>query len=166
MISLREMEKLVKIVRRHHSVVAGAVSWSVIFAGFVSFFVLRFNLNIFGYSWEIAIGAILIATLVILYKIYIWCKNALIITSQRIVLNIRHGIFSRTVTELLYRDVYDISFKQSGLAALMNRYGTLMIKTPSGSEIIFDKVPLSSEVVKVINEIRSDDRPRQEHGMV
>ena len=149
------MEKLVKIVRRHHSVVAGAVSWSVIFAGFVSFFVLRFNLNIFGYSWEIAIGAILIATLVILYKIYIWCKNALIITSQRIVLNIRHGIFSRTVTELLYRDIYDISFKQSGLAALMNRYGKLIMKTPSGNEIIFDKVSSPGKVVEVINKIRA-----------
>src|SRR3989344_3493301 len=155
MISLREMEKLVKIVRRHHSVVAGAVSWSVIFAGFVSFFVLRFNLNIFGYSWEIAIGAILIATLVILYKIYIWHKNTLIITDQRIILNIRHGIFSRTVTELLYRDIYDISFKQSGLAALMNRYGKLIMKTPSGNEIIFDKVSSPGKVVEVINKIRA-----------
>jgi len=149
------MEKLVKIVRRHHSVVAGAVSWSVIFAGFVSFFVLRFNLNIFGYSWEIAIGAILIATLVILYKIYIWHKNTLIITDQRIILNIRHGIFSRTVTELLYRDIYDISFKQSGLAALMNRYGKLIMKTPSGNEIIFDKVSSPGKVVEVINKIRA-----------
>ena len=153
-IVLREGEKLIKMVRRHRSVMVGVISWSVVFASLVPFFVLRFNLNIFGYSWEIAIGAILIATLVILYKIYIWRKNTLIITSQRIVLNIRHGIFSRTVTELLYRDIYDISFKQSGLAALMNRYGKLIMKTPSGSEVIFDKVPSPAKVVEVINKVR------------
>jgi len=161
MFALREGEKLIKIVRQHRSVMVGTVSWSVIFAGLVSFFVLRFNLN-----WEIIVGIILIATLIILYKIYIWRKNALIITNQRIILNNKEGAFSKTVTELLYRDIYDISFKQSGLAALISRYGKLIIKTPSGNEITFDKVPLSSEVVKVINEIRSDDRPRQEHGMV
>jgi len=166
MITLRENEKLIKTVRQHRSVVAGPIIWSVLFAGLVSWVFLKFKLDVFGYSWEIAIGAVLIAALIILYKIYIWRKNALIITSQRVILNIRQGAFSRTVTELLYRDIYDISFKQSGLVALVNRYGKLIIKTPSGSEITFDKVPWPSEVVRVINEIRSDDRPRQEHGMV
>ena len=155
MITLRENEKLIKMVRQHRSVMAGAITGSVLFAGIVSWAFLKFKLNIFGYSWEIVIGAMLIATLIILYKIYIWRKNALIVTNQRVLLNIRQGAFSRTVTELLYRDIYDISFKQSGLAALMNRYGKLIIKTPSGSEVVFDKVPSLAGVVEAINKIRA-----------
>src|SRR3990167_3792837 len=154
MITLRENEKLIKIVRQHRSVVAGPITWSVLLAGLVSWAFLKFKLDVFGYSWEIVTGAILIAALIILYKIYIWRKNVLILTNQRVILNIRHGAFSQTVTELLYRDIHDISFKQVGLSALMNRYGKLIIKTPSGNEITFDRVPSSAGVVEIINGIR------------
>ena len=162
MFTLRENEKLIKTVRQHRSVVAGAIVWSVVFAGLASFFVLKFNPNVFGYSWEIAVGAILIAALIILYKIYIWRKNALIITNQRIILNVRQGALSQTVTELLYRDIYDISFKQVGLSALMNRYGKLIIKTPSGNEMTFDKVPSPVGVVEAINKIRAGTQLNQQ----
>lgn len=157
MISLRENEEILKIVHQHRSVVAGSISWFVIFAGLASFAFFKFDFNAFGYSWEITAGVMLIASLIILYKIYLWRKNALIITNQRVILNIRQGMFSRVVTELLYRDIYDISFKQIGPFALINRYGKLMIKTPSGSEIIFDKVPLPAEVVRIINEARNKE---------
>lgn len=155
MITLRENEKILKAVRQHRSVIAGAIIWSVLLACLVTFAFLKFDLDIFGYSWEIIAGIILIVTMIILYKIYIWRKNALIITSQRVILNIRQGVFSRTVTELIYRDIYDISFKQVGFLALINCYGKLIIKTPSGSEIIFDKVPSPAQVVDVINETRT-----------
>lgn len=152
---LRENEKVVKIARQHRSVMAGTVFWAVIFVGLVSWASLKFDLDIFGYSWEIITGVILIDAIVILYKIWIWRKNVLVITNQRVILNFRQGLFSQTVTELLYRDIYDISFKQTGLFALINRYGKLIIKTPSGSEITFDKAPSPAEVVRVINEVRS-----------
>jgi len=63
-------------------------------------------------------------------------------------------VFSRTTTEILYRDIYDISIKQIGLAALTNRYGKLIIKTPSGNEIVFDKIPSPEKVVDIINTVR------------
>jgi uncharacterized membrane protein (DUF485 family) len=154
MITLRENEEIVEIVRQHKSILTGAVFWPVIFAGLVSFGLLRFDLDIFGYSWEIVIGVVLIFTLIILYKIYIWRKNVLTITNQRVILNVREGAFSRTVTELLYKDIYDISFKQTGLTALLNRYGKLIIKTPSGSEVTFDKVPSPAKIVGSINKVR------------
>ena len=154
MLTLQENEKLIKTVRQHHSVIAGVIVWSVLIVSLVLFAFLKFKLDVFGYFWEIIIGVVLIASLIILYKIYIWRKNVLILTNQRVILNIRHGAFSQTVTELLYRDIYDISFKQVGLSALMNRYGKLIIKTPSGNEITFDRVPSSAGVVEIINGIR------------
>jgi len=154
MITLRENEKIVRIVRQHRSVIAGVIAWSVLIAGLTTVAFLKFDINIFGYSWEVMAGIILIATLTILYKIYIWRKNSLTITNQRIILNDREGAFSQTVTELLYRDIHDISFKQTGLAALINRYGKLIIKTPSGNEIVFDRVPSPAKVVESINKVR------------
>jgi len=153
-ITLRENEKLIKMVRQHRSVMAGTIVWSVALAGLAIFALLRFRPDIFGYSLEIIAGIVLVAALTILHKIYIWRKNSLIITDQRIVLNERQGIFSRTVTEFLYGDIYDISFKQVGLAALLNKYGKLIIRTPSKSETAFDKVPSPAEVVEIINKIR------------
>ena len=98
MLNLRENEEVVKVVRQHRSVMAGAISWSVILAGFVSFTFIKFDMDAFGYSREIVIGIILIAALVILYKIYVWRKNTLIITSQRVIFDARRGAFSRSET--------------------------------------------------------------------
>lgn len=140
---------------------AGAIIRAVLLAGFALFAFFKLNFEVWGYSWEIAVGILLIATLVILYKIFVWRKNDLVITDQRIILNARQGLFSRTVTELLYRDIHDISFKQAGLPALIYRYGRLIIKMPSGNEIIFDKVPSSAEIVKTINEVRAGIFPNQ-----
>lgn len=163
MISLRENEKILKIIRQHRSVIAGTIFLSVMLSGFVTFAFLRYDFNVLGYSWEIIIGAILIAALIIIYKIFIWHKNTLIVTNQRIIINDREGVFSRTVTELIYRDIHNISFKQVGISALLNRYGKLVMKTPSGSEIIFDKISSPAEVVRIINEIRGsikDEPPK------
>ena len=155
MITLRKSEEIIKTIRQHRSVMVGTVVWSVVFAGLVVLSFLKLNLDIFGYSSEITTGIILLTILVILYKFYIWRKNTLIITNQRVVLNVRHNAFSKTVTELLYRDIYDISFKQAGPLAFIGRYGRIIIKTPSGSEITFDRAPSPASVVEVINKIRS-----------
>ena len=154
MINLRENEGVLKTVRQHSSVMFGAIAWPAALASFVFWAFMKFDIDAFDYSREAVIGVVLLATLIILYNIYVWRKNVLIITNQRIILNSRPGMFSRTVTELLYQDIYELSFEQIGLLPMLNRYGRLIIKTPSGSETAFDKVPSPVEVVKTINEIR------------
>lgn len=158
MITLRENEQVVKIVRQHRSVVAGKIVWAVILAGLILFALLQFNVESFKYLKESAAGVILITFLVIIHKIYIWRKNALVITNQRIVFHLKSGLFSRTVTEILYKDIHDISFKQSGMGGLFYRYGKLIIKTPLGGEMIFDKVSSPAKVVETINKVRSEYR--------
>jgi len=155
MLTLRENEAIIKVVRQHRSVLAGTIIWSAVFVGLALFTFLKLNNDILDYSGEITTGIALLATLLILYKIYIWRKSNLILTNQRVILNVRHGAFSRTVTELLYKDVHDISFRQVGLSALIYRYGKLIIKMPSGNEITFDKLPLSAGVIETINKIRA-----------
>lgn len=155
MTDLRENEKIVRIVRQHRSVMAGAVIRSLLLASIALFTLLRSDLNKVSYSGEIVAGVVMFATLVILYNIYIWRKNTLIITNQRIIINEKQGVLSQTVTELLYKDIHDISFKQVGLSALMHRYGKLIIRMPSGNEITFDKLPSPAGIVETINKIRA-----------
>ena len=95
MINLRENEKVLKTVRRHSSVMSGAIAWPAALASFVFWAFMKFDIDAFDYSREAVIGVILFATLIILYKICIWRKNVLIITNQRIILNSRPGMFSR-----------------------------------------------------------------------
>jgi membrane protein YdbS with pleckstrin-like domain len=157
MFTLRENEKIIKVARQHGSVLFKTIFLAVLIVGALIFIFLKYNFNILGYSWSIVIASIVIASIIVLYKIHFWRKNALIITNQRVMLLNKNGFFSRTITELLYKDIYDISIKQVGILAIMNRYGKIMIHTPSRNNIIFDKISSPTEVVRIINEIRGNN---------
>lgn len=112
------------------------------------------DFNFFGYwGWSLTL-AVLIVILVILYRYFIWRNNALIITNQRIVENEQHGFFSKTVTELLYRDIREISYSKEGMNASLYDYGDLKMRTAADSDIIIEKIAGPDEVVELINKIR------------
>jgi hypothetical protein len=85
--------------------------------------------------------------------------DALIITDQRVVENEQRGFFSKTVTELLYRDILEISYSKEGMSSSLYNYGDIKIRTASENELVFEKIPNPAEVVEVINRIRQDNQP-------
>lgn len=100
--------------------------------------------------------AVLLVLLMILYKCYIWRNNALVITNQRLVENEQRGFFSRTVTELLYRDILEVSYDKKGINASMYGYGDLKLRTAAENEIVFEKIPKPDETVEMINKVRQN----------
>lgn len=153
-IILRESENLIKVVRRHKMFLMPAFfSWLFVIVGLL---LVRYalNFNFFGYwSWALVL-AILLVVLIILYKYYIWRNNVLIITNQRIVENEQRGFFSKTVTELLYGDIREISYSKDGMSASLYDYGDLKIRTAADSDIIIEKIADPDETVEIINQIR------------
>lgn len=154
LLTLRPNEQLIKIARQHAMFLMPVFfSWPLVIIGLLA---ARYalNFNFFGYwAWTVAI-AVLSVFLIILYKYYIWRSNALIITSQRIVENEQHGFFSKTVTELLYRDILEVSYDKKGISASMYDYGDLKIMTAAENKIVLEKIAKPDETVELINKIR------------
>lgn len=112
------------------------------------------HFDFFGY-WPLVLAfAVLLVLLSVLYRFFIWRRDALIITDQRVVENEQRGFFSKTVTELLYRDILEISYSKEGMNASLYNYGDIKIRTASENELVFEKIPNPAEIIETINRIR------------
>lgn len=153
-IILRQNENLVKIVRKHVMFLLPVFfTWPLVVVALVLVrYLARFDF--FGYWPLILAFAVLLVLLVVMYRFFIWRMDALIITDQRVVENEQRGFFSKTVTELLYRDILEISYSKEGMTASICNYGDIKIRTASENEIVFEKIPNPAGVVEVINRIR------------
>lgn len=161
--TLRENEKLVGVIRRHRSSLGGVLSLSAGLILLFLFVLYYLQFNFFGYAWQIFSVAVLVLALVVLYKLYVWRNDVLYITSQRVLRNEQTGLFSKTVTEILYQDIHEIIFNKKGFASVVNNYGNLVIRTPSDSEIVFEKIPDPERVVEIINKTRLSSKPPHFH---
>ena len=153
-IILRQNEELIKVARKHKMFLLPVFfTWPLIVVGlFLARYLLNFDF--FGYwSWVLILG-VLIVVFIILQKYFIWKNNALIITNQRVIENEQHGFFSKTVTELLYQDIAEITYSKHGMNALLYDYGDLKIRTAVENEIILKKIADPDETVELINNIR------------
>jgi len=157
-IILRENEKLVKVVHVHPvNIIRQFLLWPWIV---VALLLVRYlaDFNFFGYWNFVILIAVLIVAVVVFYKYYIWRANALIITDQRVIENQQQGFFRKTVTELLYNDILQISYSREGMSATFYNYGDLIIRTASNNQIVFEMIPGPDRVVSLINEIRQQKR--------
>ena len=112
--TLRENEKLISSVRRHSSGL-NSVWASSAAALFVFFFILLYlKFSFFGYTWQTFSGLVLVLAIFIFCKLYIWRNDILFITNQRVIRNEQEGVFHKTVTEILYRDIHEIIFNKNG----------------------------------------------------
>ena len=153
-IILRQNENLVKVVRKHVMFLLPVFfTWPLIIIALVLVRYLA-HFDFFGY-WPLVLAfAVLLVLLIVLYRFFIWRMDALIITDQRVVENEQRGFFSKTVTELLYRDILEISYTKEGMVASLYNYGDIKIRTASENELVFEKITGPAEVVEVINRIR------------
>jgi len=151
---MQEGETIVEIVRQHWFVVVPPIVVAAVF--FMAFTVVRlyFKFDFFGYNSEAYLVAGFIIFLFLIYKFYLWRKNKLTITNLRITNHQQRGIVSQTVTELLYRDITDISFTQDGASAMVFDYGTLIIRLPSQVQVKVETVPKPSNIIETINRVR------------
>ena len=163
---LRENEILIKIIRRHTSGLTGPYSLASGVLIIYLLIVYYFQFNFFGYNWQALAMLILVLAIFIVYKVYVWRKNAFVITNQRLINNEQSGIFSRTVTEISYNDVHEIVFKQKGLSTIISNYGTLIIRTPSENEIILERIPEPERVVELINKAKNSFKHHEQEQVI
>lgn len=67
---------------------------------------------------------------------YLWSQNKLILTNLRVIDMDQRGFFDRTVSEVSYDQVEDVSYRIKGVLATMFHYGTLRIQSGAGMVVI------------------------------
>ena len=153
--SIRENEKIIKSVKQHFVFVLPViVIWLFVFAAIFWIRVWKPAFDFWGYWWWVIGALFLIAVITIWYKVFLWKKNVLILTSQRIVQIQQKGLFSSTVMELLYRDVLEISYIRKGIRASIYGFGNIKMRTASNNEIVIENIPNPDGIVEIINKIR------------
>lgn len=58
-----------------------------------------------------------------------WQRTSLVVTDQRVVDIDQRGFFNRTLMEVEYQDIEEVSFKIKGFWATVFRFGTVLIRT-------------------------------------
>lgn len=82
-----------------------------------------------------------------------YCLDAWIITNQRIIAIEQKGLFRRTITELRYSRIQDITSDVSGLVATFFQFGNIMIQTAAEQErMILRQITHPIETRRIIAE--------------
>jgi membrane protein YdbS with pleckstrin-like domain len=87
--------------------------------------------------------------------LFVWRKNILVITTHRVVDIDQRGFFDKTVSEVPYDQVEDVSGRIKGVLGTILRYGDLTIQTGKGKvEIVVSYIKQPMRVQQKINELR------------
>lgn len=158
MIILRSGEIMLETVTRHWSRIQYVALVPLAAAAALVALQRYANFTFFGYAWQVWAVAMVASIGYVAAKVYIWKRNVLIVTNQRVIRHDQHGLFNTTVTELLYQDIADISFRKKGMSAMVGGYGTIVIRTLGDRKLVFDRVPNPERIVERINQIRLGNR--------
>jgi len=152
-INIRENEKIIKTFYTHKSSLNSTIFWIVFILSGLFFIRLYFKFDFFGYG-NITIGGISIILLTwFLIKFFIWRKNHIIITNERIVYNHQKGIFNKTVTDFLLKDISEVGYEKKGLLSLLSNQGSIFIRTGANKTVVH-KILNPHGVVEIINQVR------------
>ncbi len=153
---LREGETIVVTVRQHWFVMVRPIVIASMIVVVFAVTGLYFQFDFFGYSSAVYLVAGFVILLSLMYKFYLWRQNELSITNFRIINHQQRGLLNQTVTELIYRDITDVSFTQDGASAMAFDYGTLIIRLPSQDQIKVETIPTPSKIIETINRVRME----------
>ena len=153
-VELRDKEQILESINKHW-IIFYWTAW-LSFLIILALFFLRFyfHFTFFGYTWQVftvVLGAMAIA---ILYKLYIWKNNVLLITNERLINKDQYGLFSKKVRALMFEDIVDVSYIQKGITPVMCNYGTLIFRMSSGTKVSLKTIPDPWKAVEAINKIK------------
>lgn len=125
-IKLKEGEKILLVVRQTPIAFANSILIGTLL--FLLPFFLLFPLFTRG-KWGVAgfIVLVSIAAVFSFYRFVDWYFNCGVVTSQRVIDIDQKGLFQRTVSEVPYYKIDDVSYNIKGLRQTMFRYGNVVV---------------------------------------
>ncbi len=133
------------------------IPWMVILVvWFVLPFFFMFPLFTLG-EWGVLIFVVvLLACLFFVYRTWFsWQRTMFVVTDRRLIDIDQHGFFDRTISELFYSGIDDVSYRKKGLLATIFGYGFVLIRTTgSAADIEVRRVKQPAKLHDLINDLR------------
>ncbi len=117
-----------------------------------------FLFPLFRRGW-IGVAAFFVVVLLALFfwlrSWYAWQKTMFVVTNRRMVDIDQHGYFSRTVSEMFFSNIDDVSYRKKGVLQMIFGYGTVRLETSgSAADIEVSRVRQPSRLHDLINDLR------------
>lgn len=129
---LRDGEEVIATVRRSPYAMTGRIIAVLIFLCAPFFFLVPlFRIETWG-GW-IFFAMLFVGCAIAIRSALLYAFNALVMTNERVVDLDQRGLFHRTVSDVTYTRIQDVSFTVKGVRQTLFRYGTLSIETVGSS---------------------------------
>lgn len=169
----KEYEKIAFILKRDWITFVPTVFLFAILAAIplgAYFFIARFEASLLNTQWLPLIFVLggtawyLFALLLFFTQFTEFFLDVWIITNERVIAIVQHGLFHRSVSQARLFQVQDVKATVKGPIQMLFKYGDLHVETAGlgHGEFHFDNIPEPNEVARRIMELVEEDRKYHE----
>lgn len=113
---------------------------------------------LFAHSWwgiSLFILSLVISLSILIRTLFLWRKNILVLTNQRLVDFDQLGFFEEVVSDIPYDQVEDVHGRVKGICQTIFKYGNVNIQTGNGKVmVVVDRVKNPVSIQREINRLR------------
>lgn len=156
--NLRSDEKIVAIIRRYLISFFKDFMIAILFIDLplISlYFILKIENNevFFNFSMVSFVFCLIFGIIWMIRTIFIWKKDCLVVTNQRIFDITQKGFFDRTVSEIDIRDIESMNISKIGLLKTILNFGNLEVKTSNaGNVLLIEDIKDPFDIQQLIND--------------
>lgn len=154
MIQLKPHEEILQVVRE--SLVPHSGKFFLLGIWFLLPFFLLFPLLNGGTIGMVTFGLLFVFSTGFLWRASrSWAYTLLIITDKRVIDIDQHGFFDRTVTEIIYDRIDEVTYRTKGIIETVFQYGTIRLHADgTAADIEFVRVKRPARIHNLINDLR------------
>lgn len=163
LITTQENERIKQVIRRHWACLIGLTSFVLVMSilPIIFYFILKqyiylsagfFNIFVLGMGiyYMFAVTLFFIGWI----DYYLDCA---IITNERVIDVDQQSLFNRTVSELTFSKIQDVTGKTKGIMETVMDFGDVLIQTAGAqTEFVLEKVPHPHGVAKTIIDLQQE----------
>ncbi len=108
-------------------------------------------------AWGVGVFLLLVLSAVFfsLRSWFAWQRTIFVVTDRRLIDIDQHGFFDRSISELFFSGIDEVSFRRKGFFSTIFRYGLVLIKTTgSAADIEVRRVRNPSRLTDLVNDLR------------
>ena len=150
-ISLRPEEAMIGVIHHHPVTYLKQIVITVALI-LVSFFLMFYLVSLGAFGVALFVALLFTGVIYGAREFFIWYANVLVITNQRLIDIDRSGFLSKTVSEVPYEKILDISYTVKGLSQTIFGLGTMRISA-SGAKLTIKNVANIVQLNQIIADL-------------
>lgn len=159
MIQLNKNEEIILALHRHWILIIGELIlisillFAPLFGAFFAFKTINEYLKDYYYLfWFLFSIYFLIVYLIFFIKWMDYYLDMWVMTNEKIIYIEHEGVFKRTVSEFLIKNVQDVTMEVPGIIPSLLKYGNLLVQTAGEKNFLINQVPDPEKAKNIILE--------------